>query len=306
MSNRTLVISLMIIFVLLITACAPANTEAPAATEPPAATESPEATEPPAATEPPSPTPDPFTPQLCNPDQPALAPLVGIDNVESEYGDEFVSYQGTYTNSKGQIFQLTASSLPDPENPYALVFLESLRVCFEALESGNLLESNKLDADLDAEREVRADILRQMLPMVDDHQPYNVDVLMQWLSQDLELESKNEWVIHYYIDPTIDSDDGVDGFRAKCSTSGRVRPDLRGRSLVSSSAFVTPSLWRAGSSLGSVTATGGSLYPSGVGNSVSPRYTTYDARVSGTRGQSYALEGSWTENNSSISSTVCP
>jgi hypothetical protein len=276
----------MAILILFMVACAPAATEAPVPTEPP----------------------DPFTPQLCNPDQPELGPLQGIDNVESEYGTEFVSYQGTYTNSKGQVFTLTASSLPDPanpDNPYARVFLESLQVCFEALESGNLLESNELDADLEAERESRAEILRQELPVVDDHQPYNVEVLMQWLSQDIELESKNEWVIHYYIDPTIDSDDGVDGFRPKCSTSGRVRPDLRGKTLVTTAAYVKSSLWRAGSSLGSATANQGTPYPTGVSNSNST-YTTYDAKVVGTRGQSYNLEGSWTENNSSISSDVCP
>ena len=251
---------------------------------------------------------DPNLAQLCDPANPDLAEVQGIVQLESsEYGAGFVSYRGSYANKNGQQFQLTASSLPNPDSTqvdYANTFLQSLKVCFEALEdlkSAEQLIIERPEVNFEEERTARADILAAQF--------MNVDVLMEWISQDNELGSKNAWVTHFYIDPTIDADDGVDGFRAKCNYSASVQPDLTNKSLINNSASVTASLYKASNRLGSTTANASTRLPPKVSdaNRVNNvlRLTTYDAKVTGTKNQSYNLYGSWTENNSVISSNAC-
>ncbi len=222
-----------------------------------------------------------------------LLELRDIKKIASEYGSEFISYRGFYSNPLRQKFQLTATSLiPDPE--YALSFLKSLKVCFEACQAEiEYSESDKEKVDLEAERKARFALLNTSS---------YVDVVMEWLSpKKKKLEHGNLWLVHFFIDPTIDADDGIDGFRAKCATSAWIQPDLTNMTLLANgSPKITATLYRMLAPVNSTTATAQTPLPLPIRHNNGINATSYDARVSGTKNQRYNLYGSWSENNSGI------
>ncbi len=238
---------------------------------------------------------DPTIPHLCDPQQPDLSKLESIEPINPEYGDGIVSYLAKYTNANGQTFQLTASSSPDPQSPendYARIFLQSLRVCFEAYDLGQPWVDETDDVNLQDDADIRRANLRG------EKEVWSVDLAMDWDPQPKEMETKTQWVIHFYIDPTINGS-GIDNFQAKCALSAKVRPDLTGKNLNPASASVTATLYRTGLPLGDSTASQSDLAPRPVSDNLG-RKVTYDARVRGTPGQSYNIYGSWTKNNSGI------
>lgn len=227
-------------------------------------------------------------PEICTPDAPRLSPIEEITSEPSEFDDSIFTINARYTNpEKDQQFQLKVSS-QDPER--ADEFLGKLRVCFEAITTDMQAGLLTTDTDPETNRQLALSFLRET--------ERNVLVEMEWLSGQ-ERQEENLFVIYYLIDPTIDAD-GSDGYRAKCVKSARVRPDMR-----NGSGDVAATLFWKGGSVGTADANAAANpYPTAVSHSNGVTKTTYDARVDGSAGSIYLLEGSWTEDGSEVTQSL--
>jgi hypothetical protein len=288
----------LITFVLLVTSCAPAAPGSGSVVEPTSvpkeeakpveqvkATEAPKQTEVQVVGVLPMVPP----PRTCDPAKPMLDAITVVSGPETgPYGPSIYTMQARYANKElNQEFLLTVSS----GKPEQLVkFVENLKVCYEALDSGFAYTSERTSEA--SPEEDRASAI-QFLTGNPNHVLFEFQLLTR-----LDTKPENIVVIHAVVDPTIDND-RVDDFRAKCTTWASVSVTV-----YTNSAYAQ--LYRRGTLIGSTNvAAAGTTSPTVSHNNGATR-TTYDARVLGPSGTSYQLNGTWCKEGSTVSASVCP
>jgi hypothetical protein len=284
-------------------ACAPAPTgSAPAAEEAVEQPTEPAPAEEAAGAEPEQvPTLDELPPPVtCAPENPLLTPVDGYDSPTLD--DVYQEYQGdaddsneaqpiyvvkaTYTNPEtGQRFLFTINS----EKPEQLQrFVEEIRVCFEVIDTGiPAPTADQEDSTQESDIKVAIDFLHE--------NPENI--LFDTPILESETTSENLVVVHYVIDPTIDSD-RTDDFRAKCAYSAYVAVEVRANRAIGS-LYIRGGWWDDTSEAVAGAPSDRAEHYNGQSR------TTYDARVKGTGGTVYTVFGTWTEAGWAISSNVC-